>query len=139
MSGPPPITAGDLTWIAVIVDANTPPDLVQYDGRIVGIPTTSLAVIGSGIDNPGKLVGVPGYVVPGGPTGTQFLLTAPLDPTTTAAVHTIPNPKVWGNATFEQVYRDVATILISTYGVPAPDVRAGLKQLYDAAVGNDHL
>ena len=47
-----------VTWLTAVADANTPPELLTYVGKIVGIPKS----VGAGLANgdPGIIFGVPG-------------------------------------------------------------------------------
>lgn len=53
------IVDDQVTWLTAVADGNTPPELLPYVGKIVGIPRSIGASIANG--EPGVIFGVPGH------------------------------------------------------------------------------
>lgn len=118
-------------WFTLVSDADTPALLTQYAGRIVGIPE------GKTLPDVDTLI-IQGASVPGfrrnGPSGLEWMMRGPQDPDA-QFVNTIPGPGGWTRPESKATYMQTGKAL-REFGVPSPQLRTGLKQLYDAAVSN---
>ena len=129
-----PINLGNPTWLNIVADGGTPPDVAVYAGIRIPIPE-GVALPPQGKQDTLTISGVTvhGYVREG-PSGTEWMLTPAVDPNV-AALDVIPGLAGWTSAPSRAVYASVGSNLLGL-GVSGADVRAGLKLLYDAAVAN---
>jgi hypothetical protein len=124
--------------VVFTADADTPAESLPYDGKTFLVPPEYLTAIGSGPGNPGILIGIRGYHVAAGPTGHQWLMTAPVNNAVRDAILAIPGVHSWTVQASFVAFRNAAVTLIRDFGVPAPTVVTALTNLYSAAVTNDH-
>lgn len=128
-----PVDLGDPEWIVLVADADTPEDLRKYAGRMPGIPAGVVLPPDGKIDSitiSGLTVW--GYLRWSAAGFHEWVLSAPVNPNV-AAVNAIPARGEWTSTDARQVYYDIGSALLGL-GVPGPNLRAGLKQLYNAAV-----
>lgn len=121
---------GSLTHIEMVADADTPAEYQPLNGRLVSLRPADTAGMGSGPDAPGELLGVRGYPRSGGPTGTQFLMTALIPASIIAAFNTIPGPQGWQVQASRQGFAQVGQALITTYGASPSLTLQTLNNLY---------
>lgn len=122
---------GDPTWMEVVADGGTPPELVQYNGRFIAVTDPAemppLGVRGnvrvSGVTVPGFLRNVNGSY--------QWMMTAQLDPLE-ALVEGLPGPGGWSVPASRQVWLDIGGALRG-YGISGADLAYGLPALFNAA------
>jgi hypothetical protein len=127
-----PIDLGNPEWIVLVADSDTPAELQQYQGRLVGIPAGIALPDDGHVDS----ITVSGLTVWGylrwSPGGFhEWVMSAPLNPNV-VAINAIPVRGQWTNLDARNVYYGIGQVLLGL-GVPGGDLRAGLKQLYDAA------
>jgi hypothetical protein len=128
------IDLGNPTWITLVADSGTPPELAQYAGiRILwpeGRPLPPMA-------RPDTLI-VLGVQLPGyareGSGGIEWVMTPAGDPVT-QALDAIPAPDPWAAPTAKAVYQNIGSALLAK-GFTLSEARVGLTQLYQAAVSN---
>ena len=130
-----PTDLGAHTWLQLIgVQGETPENLMVYAGRLIGLTEQQVAVFPT--DHFDILIidgqQVPGYYTsPGG--NEHFWFMQPFPDPNQQAVDIIPGQQGWADPNAKQVYYNIGSALLGL-GVPGANVRAGLKQLYDAAV-----
>jgi hypothetical protein len=134
------VTSPIASFVGVVftADVDTPAESLPYAGQTFLIPPEYLTAIGSGPSNPGVLIGIRGYHVAAGPTGHQWLMTAPIGNAVRDAILAIPGAHSWTVPAAAATYRNMALVLIRDFGVPAPSAVTALTNLYNAAVTNDH-
>lgn len=124
------VNLGDPIWITMIADASTPAALVPYNGAKVAVPAgtvlpTSIdSIVINGVTVWGYARNINGEI--------QWVMQPAVDPNVTA-VNAIPGAGGWINLEARQVFYTIGLALLQL-GVPGPDVRAGLSQLYSASV-----
>jgi hypothetical protein len=130
-----PINLGDQEWIVLVADADTPANLTQFAGRIVGVPVgVQLPPMGTldSITIGGNTVN--GYLRPSAGGYTEWVMAAPVSPTV-VAVNAIPSTGSWTDLSARQVYYTIGQQLLGL-GVSGVDLRNGLKALYDSAIND---
>jgi hypothetical protein len=130
-----PTDLGNPQWFNIVADADTPANLLQYVGRIVGVPDGT-PLPADGIIDSITVSGITlwGYMrtSPGG--FKEWVMAAPVNPNVTA-VNAIPARGQWTDLTARGTYYSIGQALLGI-GVPGVQLRAGLKQLYDAAAAD---
>lgn len=132
-----------LSYFLLVADVDTPANVQAYAGQVVGIPSSMLAGIGSGPDNPGHLVGLFGYRRPysgptvGGVTIAAEWYLAPIVPAAVAAAfEQIPGPPGWVVTASHDTYANLGITLITNpapAGYPAATVLNALNSFYQGA------
>ena len=91
------MTSPIASFIGVVftADTDTPAESLPYAGQTFLIPPEYLTVLGSGPTNPGILLGIRGYHIATGPTGHQWLMTAPIGNAVRDAILAIPGAHSW--------------------------------------------
>lgn len=119
--------------VRFVTDANSPAEHAALNGLIVGLLPDDMAVMGSGPDNPGVLFGnVRGYPRPGGPTGTEYLITPAIPQSIVDAFNVIPGVQGWQVNGSRTQFAAVGQALILTYGVTPALALTTLQNLYAA-------
>lgn len=136
-------TIDTLSYFLLVADAQTPPDVAAYAGRVVGIPTSLLASVGSGPDNPGRLVGLFGYrraytgpTVGGVTIAAEWYLAPAVPASIVNAFLIIPGAEGWLVPASRDAYANVGTTLITNpapSGYAAATVLGSLGQLHAAS------
>lgn len=128
-----PVNLGNPIWLTTVSDSDTPASLVQYAGRIIGVPAGVVLPPDGKIDTI-TVSGLTlwGYLRTNVNGQREFVIAAPVNPNVTA-VNAIPSRGSWTDLTARGVYYTIGQALLGL-GVPGPDLRTGLKSLYDNAV-----
>lgn len=130
-----PYDLGNPQWFITVTDADTPPNLVQWAGRIVGVPQgTSLPPEGTidAIQVSGLTLW--GYLRRDPSNNLQWVIAGQPNPNVTA-VNAIPLRGSWTDLAARGVYYAIGQALLGR-GVPGTELRPGLKNLYNAAVAD---
>lgn len=130
------VNFGNPDWVLTVTDADTPDDLKKWAGRSIGAPK------GTVLPADGKLDSIVvsgltlwGYLRTNSSTGArEWVISAQPNPTV-VAINAIPVHGSWTSTSARQVYYNIGQALLGV-GVSQPDLRAGLKALYDAAVAD---
>lgn len=136
-------TIEDLSYFLLVVDADTPAEVAPYAGRVVGIPSSMLAGIGSGPDNPGRLVGLFGYrraytgpTVGGVTIAAEWYLAPPVPASVASAFNVLPGAGGWIVPASKATWAAIGTTLITNpapSGYDAATVLSAFTDLYGAA------
>jgi len=130
-----PLDLGNPTWLEIVADGSTPPEVLTYVGIRIPVPENiTLPTLGVQDTLTVSGITVHGYVRDDGSGGYQWLLTPAVDPNI-AALSAIPGVAGWTSTTARDVYASLGGALLGM-GVPGASVRSGFKQLYDAAITN---
>lgn len=135
------------TWVLMTAGADTQPAHVQYNGRVVGVPSGTN--IGSGPTSPGILPLGNNILIYGYPRPTQavppvtgvtldFVMGAALSAAGVDAIRDWPSSG-WLDTGQRQIVRQQVRNLITDYGLPESAALAFGKTIHDAAVANDRL
>lgn len=122
---------GNPTWMLVVADEGTPPELSVYHGRYIAVADASAMpplgvrgnVLVSGVTAPGFLRNVNGQY--------EWVLTAALDPLE-ALIDGLPGPGGWSDADARAVWLQIGSFLRG-YGIGGSDLAYGLPALFNAA------
>lgn len=129
------INLGDPEWIITVADADTPANLTAYAGRYVGVPQGVQLPVDGRIDS----ITVSGLTLWGylrvNQNGIREWVIAGQPNPNVVAINAIPVHGSWTDTGARQVYYNIGQSLLG-FGVTGPDLRAGLKALYDAAVAD---
>lgn len=128
-----PVDLGDPEWFVTVADVDTPESLTQWAGRFVGVPH------GVPLPPDGKIDSITvsgltlwGYLRTNPNNGIrEWVIAAPVNPNVTA-VNAIPSRGEWTDLSARGTYYAIGQALLG-FGVSGPDLRTGLKNLYDAA------
>jgi hypothetical protein len=131
------VDLGNMQWLVVIADVDTPPEFVQYNNRIVGVPVGVVLPPFGQIDSI-TIQGITlwGYLRPSAGGYNQWVMGAAPN-ANQIAIDVIPGIGHWtltgdpGRA----VYYELGQALLGM-GVSGVELRAGLKRFYDAAVAD---
>lgn len=136
-------TINTLSYFLLVADADTPAEVAGYAGRVVGIPSGMLGSIGSGPDNPGRLVGLFGYrrtytgpTVGGVTIAAEWYLAPPVPAAVAAAFNVIPGPQGWIVPASKQTFANYGITLIThpaPSGYDAATTQTALADFYAAA------
>jgi hypothetical protein len=129
-----PNLPGGRQYVRLVANAETPAELQVLNGVILALLPADLAGMGSGPDNPGVLLGLKGYPVPGGPVGTDYLMVPAIPASVIAAFNVIPGSQGWIVPAARDDFAGIGVALINTYGINASLVLGALTTMYNAAV-----
>lgn len=126
-----PMSLGNLTFMRVVADSTTPPDLVAYNGVLLGLSAADVAALPTGIDT----ITVSGITVPGYQRALggelQWVMT-PLPDPNVAMLNALPRPGGWANTSARDVWAGIGLTLLQR-GLSGAELRAGFPQLFAAA------
>lgn len=129
------INLGDLDWFITVADNDTPGNLTQWAGRIVGVPPGTQLPADGRIDS----ITISGITLWGylrmDPNGNRQWVIAGQPNPNVVAINAIPAHGSWTDLAARQTYYDIGQALLG-FGVSGPDLRTGLKNLYGAAVAD---
>lgn len=130
-----PINLGYPQWFNIVADADTPANLVQYAGRIVGVPE-GVPLPPDGTIDTITVSGITlwGYLRTSAGGFKEWVMAAPVNPNVTA-INAIPARGQWTDLNARSTYYNIGQALLG-FGVSGADLRNGLKALYDAAVAD---
>lgn len=130
-----PVDLGDYDWFVTYADSDTPANLVQWAGRLVGVP------LGTPLPPFGKVDSITvqgltlwGYLKLDANGNKQWVIAGQPNPNL-IAINAIPVHGSWTDLAARQIYYTIGQQLLGL-GVSGPELRAGLKALYDAAVAD---
>lgn len=115
----------DFAWFVLTAVDTTPPQYVQYDQRIIGVPSNAMLTLGSGPDNMGELLGIPGYPQRSNDNlvTNAFVMTAADDVTTAFIAKLVPGDDA------ANVKLQAVVDTFTAAGVSAADVRQAIADV----------
>lgn len=126
-----------LTWVTMVADTDTPNDAQQYAGRVIGLPPEYATALGSGAGNPGRLLGVYGYMRTAAGGGLEWLMTQVLPIELRRAVRDLPGAHGWTSPPSRQAVLDAVRYMLVQLNLPLPDVARIVSDVFNAAVTNE--
>lgn len=137
-----PASLADLMGIRMVALPDTPAAVTKYNNLIVAVRSSDLALMGSGDQNPGYLLGVFGWTRPNGGAATQngmsivaeWVMAPPIPTGVVTAFEAIPGQQGWLVPAARTVFATAGQQLILDHGIPANVVLGMLQALYPAAI-----
>jgi hypothetical protein len=133
-----PVDLGSPQWFILVADADTPSAMVQYNGRIVGVPQgTELPTSIDSVTIAG--ITVWGYARTDSSGNIQWVMRAPVNPDQ-VYIDGLPGAGGWLDTDAREVFYEAAVGLLKL-GVSSPDMRTWVGKLFAAAIAehNAHL
>lgn len=131
-----PASLPNLMWVLLVANGDTPAEVRQYNGVVLGLRGADLTAMGSGPDNPGTLAGIFGYsrpsTVPN--VAAEWVMSSPIPQSILAAFEVIAGQQGWLVPAARAVFAAKGQELILEHGLPANVVLAMLQALYPAAI-----
>lgn len=125
------VDVSQLSMIKYVADADTPNNLQQYHGLVVGIPPDLPAQLPTTEDGRTNLYGVFGYARTGA-EGLEWVMTDRVGRAFRQALNNVPGTDGWHDLAARQAVRQVARELLSR-GFTEVDALSVVQRIHDAA------